>query len=138
MATKLATKSSLIGTVADISDIITKNSKDFRIVTFSLGDNKTKQFVVNEKFYQRQQSRLVPDSTLVVEYETCIKDKTHWLDAEGKEHVHTYDGENISNITRATAVQTKMMLMPVLEEKLASVENEKAMAFATLYGAMFR
>ncbi|HPQ79871.1 MAG TPA: hypothetical protein PLG47_05425, partial [Candidatus Dojkabacteria bacterium] len=72
MATKLATKSSLIGTVADISDIITKNNRDFRIVTFSVEDNKTKTFALNEKFYQRNINRIVLDATLVVEYETCV------------------------------------------------------------------
>jgi len=138
MATKLATKSSLIGTVADISDIITKNNRDFRIVTFSVEDNKTKTFALNEKFYQRNINRIVLDATLVVEYETCVKDKTHWVDAEGKEHVHTYDGDNVSNITRATGIQAKMLVLPILEGKLADVAPEKSMAYATLYGNLLR
>lgn len=138
MATKLAPKSTLIATVADITDMISKNGRDFRIVTFSIEDNKTKQFVVNEKFYQRQQSRLVPDATLVVEYETTTKDKTHWVDNDGKEHVHTYDGENISNITRATAIQAKMMVLPIIEAKMEAVTDAKAMAMATLYGNLLR
>lgn len=141
MATKLATKSSFIGIVADISDTITKNTKSFRLVTFSLEDNKTKVFAVNEKFYLRQQSRLVPDATLVVEYETCMKDKTHWVDSDGKEHVHTYDGDNISNIVRATSVQSKMLMLGTLEGKLHAVAESNpnaANAFATLYGNMLR
>lgn len=136
--TKLASKSSFIGTVADISDIINKNGKDFRLVTFVLGDNKTKVFPVNEKFYQRQQSRLVLDSTLVVEYETVVKDKTHWVDTDGKEHVHTYDGENISNITKATGLQTKLMVLPIIEAKMEEVTDGKAMAMATIYGNLLR
>ena len=138
MATKLATKSTFIGTVADISDVINKNGKDFRLVTFSVEDNKTKVFAVNEKFYLRNTSRLVLDSTLVVEYETVIKNKTHWVDADGTEHVHTYDGENISNITRATSIQAKMMVLPVIEAKMNDVSDAKAMAFATLYGNLLR
>ena len=138
MATKLANKTTFIGTVADISDVINKNGKDFRLVTFSLEDNKTKVFAINEKFYQRNLTRIVLDTTLVVEYETCIKDKTHWVDADGKEHVHTYDGENISNITRATSIQAKMMVLPVIEAKMNDVSDAKALAFATLYGNLLR
>ena len=138
MATKLASKTTFIGTVADISDMITKNNRDFRLVTFSVEDNKTKVFAINEKFYQRNQTRLALDTTLVVEFETTIKDKTHWVDADGKEHVHTYDGENIANITRATGIQAKLMVLPIIEAKMNEVSNEKAMAMATLYGNLLR
>ena len=138
MATKLASKTTFIGTVADISDMITKNNRDFRLVTFSVEDNKTKVFAINEKFYQRNKERLALDTTLVVEYETTIKDKTHWVDADGKEHVHTYDGENIANITRATGIQAKLMVLPIIEAKMNEVSNEKAMAMATLYGNLLR
>lgn len=138
MATKLATKTTFIGTVADVSDTITKNNKEFRLVTFSVEDNKTKVFAVNEKFYMRNNTRFALDTTLVVEYEVVIKDKTHWVDAQGAEHVHTYDGENISNITRATAIQTKMMVLPIIEAKMNDVSDAKAMAFATLYGNLLR
>lgn len=138
MATKLASKTTFIGTVADISDMITKNNRDFRLVTFSVEDNKTKVFAINEKFYQRNKERLALDTTLVVEYETTIKDKTHWVDTEGKEHVHTYDGENIANITRATGIQAKLMVLPIIEAKMNEVSNEKAMAMATLYGNLLR
>ena len=136
--TKLAAKTTFIGTVADISDIITKNNKEFRLVTFSVEDNKTKVFAVNEKFYMRNQQRFALDTTLVVEFETTIKDKTHWVDADGKEHIHTYDGENISNITRATGIQAKMMVLPIIEAKMNDVSDAKAMAFATLYGNLLR
>ena len=138
MATKLANKSTFIGTVADISDVITKNNKEFRLVTFSVEDNKTKVFAVNEKFYMRNATRFALDTTLVVEYETTIKDKTHWVDTAGVEHVHTYDGENISNITRATGIQAKMMVLPIIEAKMNDVSDAKAMAFATLYGNLLR
>jgi len=103
--------------------------------------NKTFVFDGVPHFYlkvYRLQLSLALDTTLVVEYETVVKDKTHWVDADGKEHVHTYDGENISNITRATTIQTKMMVLPIIEAKMNDVSDAKAMAFATLYGNLLR
>lgn len=138
--TVLAAKKSITGIVADISNTITKGAREFRILTLSV-DGSTKTFAINEKFYQRNKDRVTLDSALVVEYEVCVDGETHWVDKDGTINVHTYNGENVQNITRATSQQSKMMLLDNLESRLikqGEANPNMANAFATLYGNMLR
>lgn len=137
--TVLATKKSIVGVVADITDTITKGVREFRILTLSV-DGTTKTFAINEKFYLRNKDRVVPDAALVVEYEVTVEGKTHWMDGDVVKP-HTYSGENVQNITRATTQQSKMMLLDNLEARLIKQGESNpnmANAFATLYGNMLR
>lgn len=137
--TVLAAKKSVVGVVADITDTITKGVREFRILTLSV-DGTTKTFAINEKFYLRNKDRIVLDAALVVEYEVTVEGKTHWVDGDVVKP-HTYSGENVQNITRATTQQSKMMLLDNLEARLIKQGESNpnmANAFATLYGNMLR
>lgn len=141
--TSLPKQSNFTATVADITDKLVNTSgtktREYRLVTFLDTNNQSIQLPVNEKFFLRNQQRLALDVMLVVTTEECIKGKTHWVDDQGKENPHTYDGTNIKNVVRATTMQGKFAYLGQVENKIVGMEDPtKAMALATLYGNALR
>ena len=127
-------------TIAEVSDILTKNGKEFRMVTFIDEHGKSQSLPVNEKFYLRNNARFQPDVVVQLTTQEVIEGKTHWVDDAGKKNVHTYSGTNVSSVVRATAHQAKMQTLNALETRLLKHEENPATmnALATMYGNMLR
>jgi uncharacterized protein involved in tellurium resistance len=136
-----AKSTTITATVADITGTLSSGPREYRIVTFVDQHGKQRTFAVNEKFYLNNKDRIVADATLVIVYETTQKDVTTWEDAQGKVALHTYSGDNIRSVVRATSQQAKTGLLDMLEERLVSRKDDNPAfvgALATLYGSMLR
>ena len=130
-----------IGTVADVSNTIKRNGREFRIITFIDENGKTVTFAVSENFYLNNKTRLAPDVTLNVAVEHSVAGKTTWYDRETEQHnVHTTTGDNIRNVILATSEQTKMSLLDKLEDKLKGYAEQPALLgpMAELFKAALR
>lgn len=139
--TVLPSKSTFIGTLADVSELIEKNGKRFHILTFVDAKNENKTFAMNELFFERNASRLVLDEAFNITVETARKGKTHYFDAKdgNVQKVHDYDGDNITNVIRATKQQASELdviseeaFFDRAQARLMSIDADRALAMATV------
>lgn len=137
MATTAPSKNNFVGTIASISKELENSGKKYRIYTIE-GATGNKTFVINDKFALRNADLLVLDADVEISFEEVIKDKTHWVDKDSVEHVHTYTGVNVVGVTRVSSKKAKMAsLGSIIESTYKKSENLDltkiyADAFATL------
>ena len=82
------------------------------------------------------------DTCVKVSYEQRIKDVTGYVDAQGEEHFHTSDGQNLVGITRFSSSSFQRMLDQKDIESgvgiLSAVEADRVSAVATYLSAFVR
>lgn len=109
----------VVCTVADISDLITRESSSFYMINFV--DQAGQPFVqpVSSELFTRNQSRFQLDMIVVLTIQTTIAGKTYWVDKTGKKEFHKSSGDSIQNVVKATGRQ------------IATIGREDNLAFIT-------
>lgn len=119
-------------TIAEVSDKIEREGREFRMISMVEGDGSTLVLPMADGFYEANKNKVAPDVTVVITLLNTIKDRTHYDDRrDGKRYVHTTDGKAFANVTLATSTQGKVALVDVLAKKLEQYENRP-----NLVGAM--
>ena len=144
--TKLPVKSSVLCTIADVSEELESNGRKFRMVNYVDAAGTAGSIPVNAAFFERNAGRFQPDSSVVMTMEDCVEGKTHWVDKETNEvNVHTYTGTSLTSVVKATKDQTevlrmksKMAFLQGVESRITDADAASQMALATFYGNALR
>ena len=132
----------LVGTISSVSDVLVKDGRPFRMVGILSKTDETVRPVA-EKFFQRNLARFQEDMIVHLAIESRVAGKTTYVDREtGELRKHTVTGESITSIRKATSREMSLLYRDEdfgwASAKLESVDDSKAVAYATLLGSILK
>ncbi len=81
--------------IVAISDTISRNGGEFRMITGSDPEGETSSFAVNESYFQRVKSQLRVEGFFELSFEQRRKDVTTYVDAKKELKFHSSSGEQL-------------------------------------------
>lgn len=124
----------ITGEITNVSEIINKNGKDFRMVTLSTPSG-SKAYPINAKFYARNQSLMAIGSACALTFDRNIAGTTQYVDKAGVVQNHTTTGEAIASVRTAT----KREILTSYEDRFTDdMSQTKATGLGLLYGNALR